>query len=152
MTARARKIIIALAVVALCVLFAFGVMVGAAVVGYRAAMRAGYEAATIQNLKTIAASEARYFVTHNRTFGTLDQLIKEQELSRKFSGDRVVADGYVYGLTLAPQPDGSAWYKITADPNTWGDASGAKHFYFDSNDNRIRVNPDHQAGPTDPFN
>src|SRR6476620_8515912 len=103
MTARARNIIIALAVVALCVLFAFGVMVGAAVVGYRAAMRAGYEAATVQNLKTIEAVEARYFITHNRTFGTLDQLIKEQELSQKFSGHPAVADGYVFTLSLALQ-------------------------------------------------
>jgi hypothetical protein len=150
MTARARKIIIALAVVALCVLFAFGVMVGAAVVGYRAAMRAGYEAATVQNLKTIEAVEARYFITHNRTFGTLDQLIKEQELSQKFSGHPAVADGYVFTLSLAFQPNGSSSYKLTADPEPG--LSGAHHFYVDSNEDRIRVNPDHQAGPNDPFN
>jgi hypothetical protein len=150
MNARAQQIIIALAVVALCVLFAFGVMVGAAVVGYRAAVRAGYEAATIQNLKTIEAVEAQYFITHNRTFGTLDQLIKEQELSRKFSGHPTVADGYVFTLSLDLQPKGSSSYKITADPESG--LSGAYHFYVDSNDNRIRVNPDHQAGPTDPFN
>jgi hypothetical protein len=150
MTARARTIIIALAVVGLCVLFAFGVMVGAALVGYRAALRAGYEAATVQNLKTIEAVEARYFITHNRTFGTLDQLIKEQELSRKFSGHPAVADGYVFTLSLAPQPNGSSSYRITADPEPG--LSGAHHFYVDSNDNRIRVNPDHQAGPNDPFN
>ena len=150
MTARARNIIIALAVVALCVLFAFGVMVGAAVVGYRAAMRAGYEAATVQNLKTIEAAEARYFITHNRTFGTLDQLIKEQELSQKFSGHPAVADGYVFTLSLALQPNGSSSYKLTADPEPG--LSGAHHFYVDSNEDRIRVNPDHQAGPNDPYN
>jgi hypothetical protein len=151
MTPRARKIIIALAaVVVFCVLFAFGVMVGAAVVGYRAALRAGYEAATIQNLKTIEAVEAQYFITHNRTFGTLDQLIKEQQLSRKFSGHPVVADGYVFTLSVAPQPNGSSSYKLTADPEPG--LSGAHHFYVDSNEDRIRVNPDHQAGPNDPFN
>jgi len=149
MTARARTIIIALAVVGLCVLFAFGVMVGAALVGYRAALRAGYEAATVQNLKTIEAVEARYFITHNRTFGTLDQLIKEQELSRKFSGHPAVADGYVFTLSLALQPNGSS-YKLTADPEPG--LSGAHHFYVDSNEDRIRVNPDQQAGPNDPFN
>jgi len=150
MTDRARTIIIALAVVGLCVLFAFGVMVGAAVVGYRAAMRAGSEAATIQNLKTIGAIEAQYFLTHNRTFGTLDQLIKEQELSRKFSGHPAVADGYVFTLSLGLQPNGSSSYKLTADPEPG--LSGAHHFYVDSNEDRIRVNPDHQAGPNDPFN
>ena len=151
MTAREKKIIIAAVVVVVCVPLVFaGVMVGAAVVGYRSAMRAGYEAATIQNLKTIEAVEARYFITHNRTFGTLDQLIKEQELSRKFSGHPAVADGYVFTLSLALQPNGSSSYKLTADPEPG--LSGAHHFYVDSNEDRIRVNPDHQAGPNDPFN
>jgi len=151
MTAREKKIIIAAVVVVVCVPLVFvGVMVGAAVVGYRAAMRAGSEAATIQNLKTIGAIEAQYFLTHNRTFGTLDQLIKEQELSQKFSGHPVVADGYVFTLSVAPKPNGSSSYKITADPEPG--LSGAQHFYLDSDDNRIRVNPDHQAGPTDPSN
>jgi hypothetical protein len=150
MTTRTRNIIIiAAAVVVLGGLFVLGVIAGAGVVGYRAAMRAGFEAATVQNLKTIAAVEAQYFVTHNRTFGTLDQLIKEQELSRKFSGDPAVADGYIFTLSITPQPDGSSGYKINADPQS--EASGAKHFYLDSSDNRIRVNPDRQAGPSDPF-
>ena len=150
MTARARTIIIALAVAVVCLLFIFGILAVAAVMGYRAALRAGNEAATIQNLKTIGAIEAQYFITHNRTFGTLDQLIKEQELSRKFSGHPAVADGYVFTLSVAPKPNGSSSYKITADPEPG--LSGAHHFYLDSDDNRIRVNPDHQAGPTDPPN
>ena len=150
MTARARTIIIALAVAVVCLLFIFGILAGAAVMGYRAALRAGNEAATIQNLKTIEAIEAQYFYTHNRNFGTLDQLIKEQELSQKFSGHPAVADGYVFTLSVVPQPNGSSSYKITADPEPG--LSGAHHFYLDSNDERIRVNPDHQAGPTDPPN
>src|SRR6476660_9542153 len=111
-------------------------------------MRAGYEAATIQNLKTIGANEAQYFITHNRTFGTLDQLIRERELSSKFSGHPAVADGYVFTLSVAPKPDGSSWYKLTADPVA--PQSGSNHFYLDSSDDSIRVNPDHQAGPSDP--
>ena len=149
MTARSRKIIIALAVVAFCILFAFGVMAGAAVVGYRSAVRAGYEAATLQNIKTIAAVEVYYFNEHNRTYGTFDQLIKEQELSRTFSGLPAVADGYVFTLSVAAKPDGSSWYKLTADPAPG--TSGANHFYLDSTDTAIRVNPDHQAAPSDPF-
>ena len=148
MTNRVRNIIIALVVVAICALFAFGIMVGAAVVGYRAAIRSGNEAATIQNIKTIAATEAQYFYTHNRTFGTLDQLIKEQELSQKFGGHPTVADGYVFSLTVAAKPDGSSGYKITADP--LNPESGTNHFYLDSDDQRIHVNGERQAGPTDP--
>jgi Tfp pilus assembly protein PilE len=151
MTNRAKKVIIAVVVViGICVLFVFGVMAGAAVVGYRAATRAGYEAATVQNVTTIAAVEAQYFITHNRRFGTFDQLISEQSLSRKFSGNPIVADGYVFTLSLSRKPDGSSsWYKLTADPQD--ESTGRKHFYLDSDESRIRVNPERQAGPADPF-
>jgi hypothetical protein len=118
--------------------------------GFRAATRAGYEAATLQNLKTIAAVEAQYFITHKRSFGTSDQLISEQMLNSKFSGNPAVVDGYVFTLSLARKPDGaSSWYKITADPQD--ESTGRNHFYLDSDEGRIRVNPDGQAGPTDPF-
>jgi hypothetical protein len=150
MTNRAQKIIIAVVVIGICALFVLGFLGGTAVVGYRAAMRAGNEAATLQNLKTIAAVESQYFITHNRTFGTLAQLTSEQLLSSKFTVDPIVADGYVITLSLARKPDGSSsWYKITADP--YDEATGRKHFYLDSDENRIRVNPEGQAGPTDPF-
>lgn len=119
--------------------------------GFKAATRAGYEAATAQNLKTIAAIEAQYFNTHNRSFGTFDQLKSEQMLSSKFSGDPIVADGYVFRLSLARKPDGSSsWFKLTADP--YDESTGRNHFYLDSDEGRIRVNPDRQAGPADPFN
>lgn len=148
-----QKIIIAAVVTALvvvvCVLSVFGFLVGAAVMGHRAATRAGNEAATIQNLKTIAAVEAWYFNSHNRTFGTVDQLINEVSLSSKFRDRPAVVDGYVFTLTLAPKPNGSSWYKITADPQN--DDTGTNHFHIDSDDHHIRVNPDRQAGPTDPF-
>lgn len=105
MTARTGNIIIiAVAVVLVCVLFVCGVLAGAAVVGYRAAIRAGNEAATIQNLKTIDAVEVQYFNAHDRTFGTLDQLINEQQLSRKFSGHPTLADGYVFTLSVVQKP------------------------------------------------
>src|SRR6185436_6930495 len=115
MTPRTKKAIIAavvtamitVAVVEVCVLSVFGFLVGAAVIGHRAATRAGYEAATMQNLKTIAAVEAQYFHSHNRNFGTVDELINQVSLSSKFRGHPAVADGYVFTLTLAPKPDGS---------------------------------------------
>lgn len=151
MTPRTRNIIlIAAAVVVFGVLFVFGVIVGAAVVGYKAAMRSGYEAATLQNIKTIAAIEARHFHSHDRTFGTLDQLINEQELSSKFSGHPTVVDGYVITLSVINKPDGSPWFKIEADP--LAPDSGAKHFYLDSTDGRIHANRDGDAGPSDPSN
>jgi hypothetical protein len=86
-TSRGQKIVIVLVVVGVCVLFVLGVLVGAGVTGWRAATRAGDEAATAQNLKTIQAVEVVYFNTHKRTFGTIDQLIAEQMLSSKFAGE-----------------------------------------------------------------
>ena len=73
MTNRAKKIIIAVVIIGICVLFVLGFLTGAAVIGWRAAIRSGNEAATIQNLKTIGAMEVQYFNTHKRTFGTFDQ-------------------------------------------------------------------------------
>ena len=113
MTSRAQKIIIAIVVIGVCVLFFVGVFAGAAVVGWKAAVRAGNEAATIQNLKTIAAVEVQYFDTHERTFGTADQLVGEHMLSSRFAGHPTVVDGYVFTLSVTRKPDGSSSsYKI----------------------------------------
>src|ERR1051325_12176930 len=72
-----------------------GILIGAAVYGWKAAQRAGNEAATQQNLKTIAATQIQYYNTHSRTFATFDQLIKEQMLTSKFAGNPPTVDGYV---------------------------------------------------------
>ena len=125
-----------------------GVLGRAAVMGWKAATRSGNEAATIQNLKSIAAFEVQYFNTHKRTFGTLDQLVKEQFLSSKFAGDPAITDGYVFNLSVTPKADGTSWYKITADPQN--ESAGTNHFYLDADDSSIHVNSEHQAGPGDP--
>ncbi|HZI48540.1 MAG TPA: hypothetical protein VFD75_12145, partial [Pyrinomonadaceae bacterium] len=75
MTKRGKIILIVGSVIGICVLLVLGVLAGAAVMGWKAAVRSGNEAATLQNLKTIAAVEVQYFNTHKRTFGTFDQLI-----------------------------------------------------------------------------
>src|SRR6266852_287731 len=73
-----------------------GILIGAAVYGFNAARKAGNETATQQNLKTIAAVEIQYYNTHNRTFGTFDQMIRERMLTSKFLGYPPIADGYVF--------------------------------------------------------
>ena len=150
MTSRAQKILIIVAVIGVCALFAIGFLAGIAVMGWKSAMRAGNEAATIQNIKTVAAIEAQYFNTHNRTFATFDQLIREELLSAKFNAKPTIADGYVLNLSLAQKPEGAAsWYKLIADPQD--ESTGKNHFYLDSDDIRIRVNAERQAGPADQF-
>ena len=126
-----------------------GILIGAAVVGYRAAMRAGNEAATLQNMRTIAAVQIQYFNTHQRSFGTFEQLTKDGGLTSKFSGNPPVADGFTYTLKVVPKtPTSVSSYTLNADPQ---DTAGtANHFYIDSTDSAIHVNQSQAAGPNDP--
>ena len=143
MTSTVQKIIIGLVVVMLLGLFVIGFLVGAVVYGWKAAQLAGNEAATQQDLKTIAAVEIQYYNTHNRNFGTFDQMIKEGMLTSKFSGDPPAVDGYVFTLSVRPKA-----YTLNADPQNAN--TGKNHFYVDSTSASIHVNPDRPAGAADP--
>jgi prepilin-type N-terminal cleavage/methylation domain-containing protein len=125
-----------------------GILIGAAVIGFKAAQKAGNEAATLQDLKTIAAIEIQYYNTHNRTFGTFEQMVADKVLSTKFSGNPPSTDGYIFTLKVIPksatQPTS---YTLNADPQT--DTTGSNHYYIDSADGSIHVNATQPAGPND---
>jgi Tfp pilus assembly protein PilE len=124
-------------------------LIGASCYGWQAARRAANEAATQQDLKTIAAVEIQYYNTHNRTFGTLDQMIKERMLTSKFSGNPSAADGYVFNLIIIPKASSHPTsYTLNADPQSA--ATGKNHYYIDSNSSAIHFNPDQPASATDP--
>ena len=125
-----------------------GILIGAAVVGWRAATRAGNEAATLQNLKTIAAVQMQYYSTHGRSFATFEQLTKEQYLTSKFAGNPPLADGYVYTLKMTPKTANStSSYTLNADPVDEG--SGTNHFYLDNTDSSIHYNSTQPATASD---
>jgi prepilin-type N-terminal cleavage/methylation domain-containing protein len=125
-----------------------GILIGAAVYGWKAATKAGNEAATQQNLKTIAAVQIQYYNTHGRTFGTFEQLVKEQLLSSKFTGNPPNVDGYVLTLKVTPKTaTAPTAYTLNADPQS--ESSGGNHFYIDSSDGSIHRNQDQPAGPND---
>ena len=125
-----------------------GILIGAAVVGWRAATRSGNEAATIQNMKTIFTTQGLYYNSHQRNFGTFEQLTKEQYLSSKFSGNPPVTDGYVYTLKVTPKTANStSSYTLNADPVDEG--SGTNHFYIDNTDSSIHVNATQPAAASD---
>lgn len=150
MTSRRQKVLICLAIALIAGLSVVGLFVGVAAYGWRNAMKAGNETATIQNMETIAAIEAEYFSLHNKTFATFDQLVAEKMLSSKFVGNPSVTDGYVLTLKLndsgmGPGPS----YTLRGDPADG--SSGEKHFYLDSSSPALHVNPDHEAGPNDPL-
>jgi prepilin-type N-terminal cleavage/methylation domain-containing protein len=126
-----------------------GILIGAAVYTFRAAQKSGNEAATMQNIKTIAAVQIQFYTAHARTFGTFDQMIKEQMLTSKFAGNPPSTDGYIYTLKVTPKTAGApSSYTLNADPQ--GEGSGTNHFYIDSSDSSIHVNATQTAGPTDP--
>src|SRR6266436_5630945 len=126
-----------------------GILIGAAVYGWKAAQKAGNEAATMQNIKTIAAVQIQYYNMHGRTFGTFEQLVKEQMLTSKFAGNPPSPDGYLFTMKVTPKTAGSPTsYTLNADPQT--DSSGTNHFYIDSSDSSIHVNATQAAGPGDP--
>jgi prepilin-type N-terminal cleavage/methylation domain-containing protein len=126
-----------------------GILIGAAVYGWKTAQKAGNEAATLQNLRTIAAVQIQYYNTHARTFATFEQLVKEQMLSSKFTGSPPNVDGYILILKVTPKTATSPTsYTLNADPQT--ESSGGNHFYMDSADGSIHVNTAQPAGPNDP--
>ncbi|HVS81430.1 MAG TPA: prepilin-type N-terminal cleavage/methylation domain-containing protein [Pyrinomonadaceae bacterium] len=125
-----------------------GILIGAAVIGFKAAQKAGNEAATLQDLKTVAAIEIQYYNTHNRTFGTFEQMVQEKLVSTKFSGNPPIVDGYIFTLKVVPKSATlPTSYTLNADPQT--DNTGKNHFYVDSSDGSIHVNADQPAGPND---
>lgn len=148
MTSKAQKIIIVVAVVVMAGLALLGVILGAAVYGWKAAQKVGNEAATIQNMKTIAAVEAQYYNAHNRSFGTFEQLIAEQMLSSKYASSAQGIDGYVVTLKVTPRTSGQvSSYTLNFDPVN--ENTGRNHFYLDSTSPKILVNPNQAASASD---
>lgn len=148
MTTLAKQIIIGVIILVVLVVIGIGVLLGMSVTSWKTAVRSGNEAAAIQDMKTIAAVEVQYYNTHNRTFGSFEQLVKDG-FDARFSSIVPNVDGYVFILKVTPktttQPSS---YVLTAVPQS--DSTGNRHFYLDSNDNLIRFNADQPAGPTDP--
>ncbi len=144
-----KALLIVAAVVVLLIVAVIGILIGAASYGWKAAMRAGNEAATLQDLKTIAAVEIQYYNSHKRAFGTFDQMVQEKLLSTKLSGNPPIADGYIFTLKVIPksatQPTS---YALNADPKS--ESTGNNHFYLDSTDGTIRVNSGQRASASDP--
>jgi type IV pilus assembly protein PilA len=125
-----------------------GILIGAAVIGWKAATRAGNEAATVQSMKTIFTAQGLYYAAHSRNFGTFEQLVKEQYLSTKFSGNLPVDSGYTFTLKVTPKTANStSSYTLNADPVDEG--SGTNHFFIDNTDSSIHVNPSQPAAASD---
>lgn len=131
-----------------------GILIAVGVTGWKAAVKAANEAAAIKTIRTIAEQQMLYYNSHQRTsFGTFDEMLKENMLDARFAGTTPVVEGYVFQMRIIPKSTTSQpGYVINSDPQvTEGvGATGKNHFYFDSDSNTIHVNNTQPATATDP--
>ncbi|CAN5661135.1 hypothetical protein BH18ACI4_BH18ACI4_24950 [soil metagenome] len=131
-----------------------GILIAVGVTGWRAAVRAANEAAAIKTLRTVAEQQMLYYNAHQRaSFGTFDEMLKENLLDTRFAGATPVVDGYVYTLRVIPKSTTQqAGFAINADPQVSEGvgATGKNHFYMDSETNTIHVNETQPAAIGDP--
>jgi prepilin-type N-terminal cleavage/methylation domain-containing protein len=131
-----------------------GILIAVGVTGYKAAMRAANEAAAVKTLRTIAEQQMLYFNAHQRsTFGSFEEMRKENLLDSRFDGATPVVDGYVYTMKVIPKSTtAQAGYTINADPQVADGvaATGKNHYFVSSDTNTIHVNDAQPAAATDP--
>ena len=131
-----------------------GILIAVGVTGYKAAMRAANEAAAVKTLRTIAEQQLLYFNAHQRsTFGTFEEMRKENLLDSRFDGATPVVDGYVYTMKIIPKSTtAQAGYTINADPQVTDgvSATGKNHYFVSSDTNTIHVNEAQPAAASDP--
>jgi len=131
-----------------------GILIAVGVTGWRAAVRSANEAAAIKTLRTVAEQQMLYYNAHQRSsFGTFEEMLKEELLDSRFSGSTPVVEGYVFQMKVIPKSTTQqAGYTVNADPQvTEGvGATGKNHYYLDSNSNTIHVNAEQPATASDP--
>ena len=95
-----------------------GILIGVGIAGYRSAIKAANEAAAVKTLRSIAEQQMLYYNAHQRSsFGTFEEMRKENLLDSRFDGTTPVVDGYVYTMKVIPKSTSSqAGYTINADP------------------------------------
>jgi prepilin-type N-terminal cleavage/methylation domain-containing protein len=130
-----------------------GILISVGVVGWKAAMRRGNEAATIAALEKIRESQASYALGHRGEFGTFDQMIADGSLDERYKGNTPVINGYILTMKVTPKSTANpSDFSINADPqNAEGvGATGKRHFYLDATVSTVRENPTQQATANDP--
>ena len=131
-----------------------GILIAVGVTGWRAAVRSANEAAAVKTLRTIAEQQMLYYNSHQRsTFGTFDEMLKENFLDSRFAGTTPVLDGYVYTMKVIPKSTAQQpGYTVNTDPQVSEGvgATGRNHYYVDSDTNTIHVNATQPATATDP--
>ena len=131
-----------------------GILIAVGVTGWKAAVKSANEAAAVKTLRTIAEQQLLYFNSHQRkSFGTFDEMLKDNLLDARFAGTTPVSEGYVFQMRVIPKSTtNQPSYTVNADPQvTEGvGATGKNHFYLEADSNTIHVNATQPATAADP--
>lgn len=131
-----------------------GILIAVGITGWKAALRSANEAAAIKSMRTVAEQQMLYYNSKQRTtFGTFEELRRENLLDNRYDGATPVVEGYVFTLRVIPRSTTQqAGYTLNADPqiSEGVSATGKNHFYLDSDTNTIRVNESAPATVSDP--
>jgi len=113
---------------------------------YKKSVKAADESAAIQLLRTIASAQAQSKVTRG-SYGDFNSLVQAGFLDQRFASTSPELSGYRFRMSAT-----EAEFSVTADPQSseGGPASRNRHFYLDSGDGAIHVNPTQTATNADP--
>lgn len=129
-----------------------GLLIGVGSIAWSSMIRAGNETTAAQQLDRIRTYQAQYASRNRGKFANFDDLIRASGLDEKFAGERPVANGYVFSMTVEePSSSRPAAYSITADPQV-GDgitATGTRHFYTDSAIGTIKATDENRPAKAD---
>ena len=105
------------------------------------AVDAADETATIQTLRTIVSAQTQAKAIRG-SYADFPGLVDGGFLDARFSNATPTLKGYRFSMSA-----GAGEFSINADPV---DPASGRHFYLDSNDDAIHVNPSAGAGRSDP--
>ena len=113
---------------------------------YPKAVGAADEASAIQSLRTIATAQQELKATRGE-YGSFDALTQAGLLDARFAGSAPNLKGYRFTMNVTGSD-----FSVNADPQTTETqpTTGSRHFYLDSTDNSIHVNPAQAASKNDP--
>ncbi len=113
---------------------------------YPKAVSAADEASAIQSLRTIATAQQELKATRG-AYGSFDALTQAGLLDLRFAGSAPNLKGYRFTMSVTESD-----FSVNADPQTTETqpTTGIRHFYLDSAENTLHVNPTQAASKNDP--
>jgi hypothetical protein len=113
---------------------------------YTKPVGAADEGAAIQALRTIASAQTQAKAMRN-SYASFDGLVQLGFLDTRFAGETPNLRGYRFSMTA-----NDSQFAVNADPQVTENSptTGSRHFYFESSDNTIHVNPTQTATRQDP--